>query len=311
MRRPGGSIQRFKAYKAEPDRAYDLAEDHPAVAEGRTLFPGTVKGVFESPRFLVSGKNSPKIGGEVRKGPWIGMPIYTLTLEERATCPTSCPIYAGCYGNAMQWARRCDTTDPDFIAALKAEVVTLVRDVCSPRLNKPGVPPPRGIVIRLHVLGDFYSLEYVRMWADLLDALPELHVFGYTARREDADDAESRKIARALRYLTDEAWDRFAIRWSRSEPGPQRAVVVLESPHDPSIITCPAQIEATQACATCGLCWAPAMRDKTIAFIRHGQKRAGRGRHGGGRERRPDPRGAPPGATIARPAWLERDQRTA
>ncbi|HVY86226.1 MAG TPA: hypothetical protein VG943_13915 [Caulobacterales bacterium] len=253
------SIARFASPTPEPDRVMLLAEDHPAVVEGRTLFPGTVVRAFESPRFLVSGHNNPKLGRQFLKGPWEGMPLFQLSLEERATCPRSCLQWRSCYGSSMHLARRHDHRDPDFMPALKAEIITTAR------------ANPNGFVLRLHTLGDFYSIEYVRMWADLLDALPELRIFGYTARREDADDEESRTIAKAIRWLTEQAWDVFAIRFS-GQDGPQGSIVVTESDQRDSVIMCPAQEHATAACVTCGLCSAEHAREKTIGFLLHGRK---------------------------------------
>ena len=37
-----------------------------------------------------------------------------------------------------------------------------------------------GFVVRFHVLGDFYSVEYVGLWRRLLRQYPTLRVFGYT-----------------------------------------------------------------------------------------------------------------------------------
>jgi hypothetical protein len=156
--------------------------------------------------------------------------------------------------------------DDDFLPALKAEVVTIARS------------HPDGLLIRLHALGDFYSVAYVRAWAALLKMVPQLHVFGYTARRYDADDAESQAIAHEIAALTASNWTQFAIRFSRADAGPQRAIVVDADPNSPDIIMCPAQTGATEACATCGLCWAEAARDKTIGFLRHGMKARGPGR---------------------------------
>lgn len=271
--RQTGRLARFKPYKADPDRVKALEPEHPAVREGRTLFPSTVVGTFESAKFLVSGKNSPKTGDRVEKGPWAGMPIFTLTLEERATCPRSCVQFLGCYGNAMQWARRNDVSDPDFIPALKAEVITLIRQVCSKQRNRPAYVPPKGIVVRLHILGDFYSVAYVEMWAKLLAFLPELHVFGYTARQAGEPDG----IGVAIAGLNAMYPDRWVIRTSRLEPGPGCAIVVTRRPTDKNIILCPAQEDGTENCATCGLCWLPAAHRKTIAFMLHGMVPGGRG----------------------------------
>lgn len=232
------------------------------------MFPGTVVSALDSPRLLVSGANNSKLGRIIRRGPWSGMPVFQLTLEERATCPESCPVWASCYGNAMHLARRHDAKDEDFVLALWAEVVTTYRSV----MNQ-NTPPP-GMVVRLHVLGDFYSARYVAVWADLLEKLPKLHVFGYTSRRPDRDDDASRETYRALEALTDAQWDRFAIRWSREAPVPQGAVVLDAPANDPDVIMCPAQTYKTASCSSCGLCWNEAARGKTIGFLRHGRKAA-------------------------------------
>lgn len=259
------SVSRFASVEADPASVWIMPADHPAAVEGRTLFPSNVVSTFDSARFLVSGHNNPKLGKEFKKGPWNGMPLFQVTLEERATCPRSCKQWLSCYGSAMHLARRNDHRDPDFLPALKAEVVTTARQF------------PKGFVVRLHTLGDFYSVEYLQLWADLLDALPNLYVFGYTARREDADDEESRRIARGIRWLTEQAWDRFAIRFSGHD-GPQGSIVVTAPDARDTVVMCPAQTYATQACVTCGLCSSPEARHKTIAFLLHGAKK-GRGRN--------------------------------
>jgi hypothetical protein len=180
-------------------------------------------------------------------------------------------VLDSCYGDAMHMARRHDALHEDFMVALWAETVSTYRAV----MNAKDAPP--GMVVRLHVLGDFFSPQYVALWADLLDKLPRLHVFGYTARREDADDENSRATARAVRELAEARWERFAIRFSRAQAVPQGAVVVntIKAATDAGAIVCPAQTEATASCATCGLCWAPAFRRSAIAFLRHGRTFAG------------------------------------
>ena len=267
MRRPDGHarLARFKAPKPEPENTAALSADHPAVVEGRTLFPGRVLPVRQAKRLLISGVNNAKIGGTIEKGPWAGMPVFTLTLEERATCPRSCEQWRTCYGNAMQWPARWDHTDPEFLTRLEAEVTIL------------GYDHPEGFVVRLHVLGDFYSGEYVYFWARMLAKVPALRVYGYTARTEFDDDPRSARIARAIRALTDHLWSRFAIRTSTSEDNMWSRAIVVETPEEAETlgaIVCPAQTSSTETCGTCGLCWSPNARDKVIAFLRHGMKRA-------------------------------------
>ena len=254
---------RFGPYEAEPDRVMALDPAHPAARDGRTLFPSTVNSVAASPRLLVSGANNPKLGGRVSQGHRTGWPLYHLTLQERASCPRTCANWLHCYGDAMHMARRHDHEDPALIPALEAELSALQ------------AAHPRGFVVRLHTLGDFFSVDYVRAWGRFLGQFPALHVFGYTARRLTDEDPESRAIAQALMQMAADDWDRWAIRTSHVEPGPMRAIVVEREPSDPAVLLCPAQDHKTASCATCGLCWSRTVAHKTIAFKKHGRKRRG------------------------------------
>jgi hypothetical protein len=260
MLRDRARLARFAQPKTEPERSRGLPTNHPAVTEGRTLFPTRVFPTEGSAHFLISGVNNAKIGKVVEKGEWAGFPIFTLTLEERATCPRSCGNWTTCYSNAMPWPKRWDHRDPLFIDTLRAEIISKCRE------------HPAGLVVRLHVLGDFFSMAYLRLWAEMIDTFPQLHVYGYTARRPDADDEQSREIARGIERIREAAWDQFAIRLSRAEPGAGHAIVVDKDPELPGVVICPAQMSKTETCGTCALCWAPNARNLTIAFLRHGMK---------------------------------------
>lgn len=233
---------------------------HPAIVEARTLFPTTVRDVGDE-WLLKGGDNSAKIGREVRKGPWKGFPIYTLTLEERATCPTSCAVYGSCYGNHMTFARRWRHG-----AALEWR---LEREVPALELKHP-----RGFVVRLHSLGDFYSVEYVRLWRRLLESCTALRVFGYTARIDTMADEVAYEVALLVRdYWTRLDVPRFAVRFSNA-PIFARSTTTIETPiqRPADAVICPAQYVSTPAakkaecCAQCALCWDT---DRRIAFLRH------------------------------------------
>lgn len=111
----------------------------------------------------------------------------------------------------------------------------------------------------------------------MIREFPQLHVFGYTAHCTDNGDDESRRIARALEVVTDGAWSRFAIRTSGGVEA-RSVTIVADDAADAAemtergIIMCPAQTNATEACASCGLCWVESARDKAIGFLRHGMK---------------------------------------
>lgn len=222
-----------------------LAADNPAVVRGRTIFPTRVFPAHVQDRLLKSGEHQRKIGSHVVKGRLAGAPIYTLTLEERATCPRDCRQWRLCYGNAMPWSVRI-TADDVMLDRLALELHGLAER--HPRF-----------VVRLHILGDFYSVPYVDFWRVMLIELPGLHLFGYTARRGCGIAAAIDKLNRS---------DRCWIRRSDGAPGEFRAIVV-DSPTEASAagaIVCPVQTGRTDCCGTCALCWST---PKPIAFMRH------------------------------------------
>lgn len=217
-----------------------LRADHPALAAARTIFPTRVSAPAGD--LLKSGQHQRKIGHRVTKGRWAGMPIFTLTLEERATCPRDCHHWRSCYGNHMHHPRRW-RAGPDLEARLDAEVRGLQRQ------------HPGGFVVRLHVLGDFYSIGYVAMWARLLDECPALRIFGYTARDPVGDP-----IGSQLDAMSRERWQRFAMRFSASWRAERSAVTLRERGRVPPQIgiMCPAQDRDAVCCASCALCWSTA-----------------------------------------------------
>lgn len=213
--------------------------------ENRTRYPDRV---YDAPvDVLKSGMDQRKIGPVVTKGRWKGFRIFTLTLEERATCPPTCAQLASCYGNNMQWSSRYRHGD-ELQARLFLQLVRLQDRF------------PRGFVVRLHILGDFYSVTYVDFWALALDEFPALHVFGYTAH--PANGMIGAKIA----ALRDKHWDRFAVRTSGAKEGPRTNVYASQARIPRGTIYCPVQRMKSRNCGTCALCWAT---DKPIAFLQH------------------------------------------
>lgn len=237
--------RRFKEHTAPAGNPMVLPDHHQAVVEGHTLFRNRIADPRSMPRLLKSASNNKKIGSPIVRGKLIGVPVYTLTLEERATCPADCARWKDCYGNRMQWSSRISPT-PDLIPMLRAELIALAR--------QHGV-----FMVRLHVLGDFYSVEYVQFWHEMLRSLPGLNVYGYTARL-------SGPIKDAVDLLN--CHPRSWIRFSDGPESSFRAVTVdnVDQAAEAGLIVCPAQTGQTDCCATCALCWAT---DKTIAFLRH------------------------------------------
>jgi hypothetical protein len=226
--------------------------DHPAILSGRTVYPTTVYTPRRDGGYwaLKSAENSKKIGGIIRKGKWKGFPAFTLTLEERATCPTACRHWRSCYGNHMQWAQRMQAGS-NLEWRLEREIALL------------DIDHPNGFAVRLHNLGDFYSVRYVGLWRKLLDRHPGLRLWGYTARWQENDF-----IAAALIALVRDYWDRCAIRFSNAPAFACPTTITIETRHQKpaDAIICPEQTGKTESCSTCGLCW---QTNRRIAFLQH------------------------------------------
>jgi len=217
-----------------------LRDENPALANARTVHLKFVKKVGETTRLLKSVASNRKLGkGEmfVSKGKWRGMPMYALTLEERATCPRDCKQWVTCYGNNMVNAFRMDHTDPEFLPQLEREVRSL------------NALHPHGFVVRLHVLGDFYSSEYVDFWSALTASNAALHVFGFTHWNTGPI------YDRIAAWNSDRIWIRFSDRG-----GAMSANVEGEG------IQCPQQTGKTKSCLTCGVCWSTT---EPVCFLEH------------------------------------------
>lgn len=246
MGRSGGSISgrsRVLGLQFRGGRATVLAPGNPALTAARTIYPHRV--VPPSQNVLKSGDNQRKLGRRVIKGKWKGFPVFSLTLQERATCPTTCKMWRGCYGNNMGHAKRYEH-GPGLEKQIWRELSALQ------------YLHPDGFVVRLHLLGDFYSVSYVDLWRAALDHFPALRVFGYTAWKSDSP------IGHAVNHVRNRQWERFAIRTSDGERGPRAVTFIAKPPKD--AIPCPAQSGKTSNCSSCALCWAT---KRPIAFKAH------------------------------------------
>jgi len=213
---------------------------------------------------LKSASYNKKLGKTVSIKKWKDMPMFALTLEERNTCTTACNQYKICYGNNMPFAKRHDHTDPDFLDNLDASI----NNVANQRGSKDG------FVVRLHVLGDFYSKAYVNAWQSALNKYPGLHAFGYTHHRHDSP------IGKQLKRMNEVAPDRWQIRFSDDMDDQFRARVIsgtydkslkhfTDYDHTevlPNELVCPEQLGKTMGCTSCGYCWSS---QNPVVFLAH------------------------------------------
>lgn len=232
-----------------------LQRDHRALRERSTRYPKSVISAKKSPRVLIDGGQSRKLGRRVTKGRWAGLAIYSLTLPERDTCPSTCREWASCYGNGMHWTRR-HVLDAELVKRLDVE------------LDMLAATHPGGFLVRLHVLGDFGrgpadGLPYVAFWTAKMREIPEIHVFGFTAH-----DPVS-PVGQAIMALNREFPERCRLRFSGIVSDDGFGATVIERLADSTHVVCPFETDHPKApkdCGSCGLCWT--MRS-TVEFVRH------------------------------------------
>lgn len=197
-------------------------------------------------RILQPASTNSKLGAgktTIIRGRWRGMKLYQLVLEERKTCPKTCQQWSNCYGNNMFLANRINHKSTDFFPALEKEIVSL------------SSKHPQGFVVRLHVLGDFYSKTYVNFWKKMLQTHSQLRIFGYTHRWPEHKDGIGKKILELNRLG---AWIRF------SDRGGEMSANVDKTLDEG--LQCPQEIGKTESCLTCGLCW---QTTRAIRFMGH------------------------------------------
>lgn len=221
---------------------------------GKSVHAVPIKPAQSSGLFVLkSAENNAKIGKQLEKGRWKGLRIFTLTLEERRTCWPGCQNWERCYGDNMPFAARYRPG-----AELEAAIESDIEKLASSRRTA------RGFLVRLHVLGDFYSVPYVWFWQRMVDLHEALHIYGYTHwRHADA-------IGSAVTQLVLQNQKRVAIlRSDRTEPDdplPDASTVGRGERAKPGAVLCPEQSGRTASCSTCGLC----MTGRTsVSFIDH------------------------------------------
>ena len=213
------------------------------VYQNRILSPDSVASVIKE------GKNNKKLGTtRIKKGPWKGLYIYSLTLVERETCPKSCIHWSDCYGNNLHLANRHTTNN--LIPKLESDLERIMGE----RKNK------KGIALRLHILGDFYSAEYVKFWESMLLNYPKLRIFGFTARMPETT------IGKQVRLINLRYSERCIVRFSANKVSESLNSYAAEESFEGDNFVCPSTKENNITCASCAACW---NSKKTVKFITH------------------------------------------
>jgi hypothetical protein len=209
---------------------------------------------------LIKLSNNKKLGKQILVGRHKGKKLYSLTLVEREMgCTKNCFHWETCYGDNMPFAHRFKTNN-----------TIIFTNILTDEINNLRKKHKNGIVLRLHVLGDFIDKYYARYWAGVLASYENVSIYGYTAHNEKSD------IGKILLEITKKfGFDRFAVRWSNNVNS--KLNTANSTDFKPRIIgaknvklnsiTCLEQVNKVKNCASCGLCWNSKINQ--INFITH------------------------------------------
>ena len=112
----------------------------------------------------------------------------------------------------------------------------------------------KNYLIRLHILGDFYSIEYVNLWLRLLDQYLNIAIYGYTGISPNSNIGKVIAFGNQKHLATNSK--RFNIRYS-NRPNILFSANSLDvqKPQKGKAIICPQQTGQSKGCADCALCW--------------------------------------------------------
>ena len=258
-----------------------LTKTEIAVMTGRTIILDNVKniadGTGKSERAVKASSNA-KIGKVIARGAWNGAKIYSLTVEERATCNRACLHWADCYGNNMPFATRYVVNDA-LIQQIEQDLTYYQAQTDKDNARRQKLAAKHGIAfspmvfaVRLHVLGDFASVEYVEQWAKWFDMFPSLRVWGYTHWNPGTAIGNAiLSLREALGGLDARLGGRFCIRFSDETEHGGGALsdthpLAADMAESGKAFICPEQTGQTKDCGTCALCWTSA---KHVIFKTH------------------------------------------
>ena len=201
---------------------------------------------------ILKPSTNKKLGKKVLKGKYKDYKFVTLTLVERETCPKDCIHWDDCYGNNMPFAHRFSAEDQNL----------LQKRIYEDLLNSSN----QLLLIRLHILGDFFNVKYVKFWSIMLNTFKNIAIYGYTANNINSKFKYSRDIAKEIIKLnySENSHIRFSNDLTNSFSANSYDVV---KPVKGESILCPVQEDKTANCGTCGLCWN--QKNQSIIFKTH------------------------------------------
>ena len=168
--------------------------------------------------------------------------IPNFSLPAIKTCPGQtdfCAVF--CYG------LRGHFTHHSRQAMLERNYQRSLQDHFASRMIR-SIQDNASKVFRIHVVGDFYTPEYIQKWTMIVDALPSVTFYAYTrswrcpALKEALGNLRSHSNCHLLASIDFTHANRPDSSWN---------TISVEGEGSP----CPHDTEMVETCLTCGLCW--------------------------------------------------------
>ena len=217
-----------------------------------TIYKKNIHDLDEYKFKIIKDSKNIKLGKKVIKGMYNSYKLKTVTLIERETCPPDCVHWNDCYGNNMPFAHRISHKDQNL----------LQKRIYNELLNSTN----QLLLIRLHVLGDFFNVKYVKFWSIMLNTFKNIALYGYTANNINSKIELSRDIAKEIIKLNYSKHSHIRFSNDLNNPFSANSYDIVKPVKGESIL-CPVQENKTANCGTCGLCWN--QKTQSIIFKTH------------------------------------------
>ena len=217
-----------------------------------TIYKKNIHDLDEYKFKIIKDSKNVKLGKKVIKGMYNNYKLKTVTLIERETCPADCIHWSDCYGNNMPFAHRISHENQNL----------LQKRIFNELLNSTN----QLLLIRLHVLGDFFNVKYVKFWSIMLNTFKNIAIYGYTANNINSKIELSRDIAKEIIKLNYSKHSHIRFSNDLNNPFSANSYDIVKPVKGESIL-CPVQENKTANCGTCGLCWN--QKTQSIIFKTH------------------------------------------
>ena len=192
--------------------------------------------------------------GFVKGGGKVGLKVYTYSRPPIATCPGATELCKSiCYD--LPYSARYPSVKLNRASNLGSSIPPI---------------PNTAQKLRIHIGGDFDTVEYINNWHRELSARPDVQAWAYT--RSWAVPKLRRALER-LRQLPNLQLFASVDRTTKGDPpaGWRLAKLVNDPPVsvERGSILCPEQTGKRPDCESCGYCFTPREKTRHIIFLQH------------------------------------------